>query len=76
MRGIGYHYDGYHQHMPGFILMDQVHFHGKSFPVDMVFAWRVKVELAKLVFPIIEVHATSRDMGDLNGMAIVYFMEL
>ena len=48
--------------MPCFILMDQVHFHGKGFSFDVVFAWRMKVELAELVFSFIEVHATSRDM--------------
>ena len=45
--------------MPCFILMDQVHFHGKGFALDMVLAWRVKVELAELVFSVIEIYATS-----------------
>ena len=45
--------------MPCVILMDQVHFHGKGFALDMMFAWRVEVELAEFVFPVIEVHPTS-----------------
>jgi hypothetical protein len=58
------------------ILMNQVHFHGKSFALDMVLAWCMKVTLTKFVFPIIQVDPASRDMRNLNRMAIVHFMEL